>query len=540
MSRNHSVKNIVSPAPLPMSRLSAQRRRGFATILVMVAVAMAVVLTMSFVNAQATSTAISRNLSNEAQARLIAETAMGLVIAEVNNNDNWRTTHTEGNWINALSIHGGTATVTVTDGIDTNNDGVIDGDHSLSNNLTDSITITAKGTYQGVTHSITTAMLFTLTSDTSVAMVVPDSANLTAQDTARKNQLQNWGYIVNLVDAGAAQAVYDAAATANSIFYVTAPCASASVSTKINAKTCGIVCEQGLLAGTMLMSSAAGTTATGTSVNITNNSHYITNTLTTGSKTIATSAQPIWTYGGTLGTGVTSLTAGPSLITIDRGAKLSGGTSSPGQRVFLPWGGAMDFTQLNATGLTILQRSIDWAGTPAVSAIVGVNTIMSTATRSLSGKQVAFQVTVGSTQTVTSLTAYVKGAASKNLRFAIYADSGGNPGALLCQSAVVTFGTGTAHWHTIAVPSTVLNAGNYWFAIGYDSTNSYYYKDSSASAKERIRTNNAITSGFINPWGASSSSPTGQISIYTGTGATSSPTPPVFGFSNSVRWMEQP
>lgn len=130
-----------------------RRDRGIAMVLVVVAVAMALILSLSFLSTQATTTGIAHNVSNHSQARHIAESGMNLAIAEIKANASWRDDHPNGAWTTAQTLLGGTFIVTVEDGIDTDGDGIVDGDGDLTDDTTEPVTISVKGTFDGMTHT---------------------------------------------------------------------------------------------------------------------------------------------------------------------------------------------------------------------------------------------------------------------------------------------------------------------------------------------------------------------------------------------------
>ncbi len=89
-----------------------------------------------------------------------------------------------------------------------------------------------------------------------------------------------------------------------------------------------------------------------------------------------------------------------------------------------------------------------------------------TATTWAGGYIVFFKYTVSSTITVNAYAAkcYSSGG---YLRAGIYGDSGGEPGALIAQSALQN---GTAGWANYSFPDTVLLAGDYWIGLVGSST----------------------------------------------------------------------
>ncbi len=130
------------------------RNRGIAMLLVIITVALVTVLSLSFLSAQSTTTGITRNLTRVAQARQIAGSAITLAMAQIKADPQWRTTFTHGPWMTNESLAGGTVTLLGRDGIDTNGDGVPDGDGDLADDPADPLTLTATATFQGVTQTI--------------------------------------------------------------------------------------------------------------------------------------------------------------------------------------------------------------------------------------------------------------------------------------------------------------------------------------------------------------------------------------------------
>lgn len=144
----------------------------------------------------------------------------------------------------------------------------------------------------------------------------------------------------------------------------------------------------------------------------------------------------------------------------------------------------------------------------------GYTTAFSSLGGSVDGQQVATQITVGQSGCLISISLYGDGPTSKNFRLAVYSDSGGEPAALLAQTAVADIGSNTAHWNTLSLSSPPsLQAGTYWLAFCYEHMQeTYYYK--STGGQTRFKANNAISKGFTLTWGSSSSSNTQRISIY--------------------------
>ena len=61
---------------------------------------------------------------------------------------------------------------------------------------------------------------------------------------------------------------------------------------------------------------------------------------------------------------------GPALLTVEAGAQLNSGYTAAGRRVSLSWGWSFyTFSQLNANGRTILQRSIEWCAGAVIAPV---------------------------------------------------------------------------------------------------------------------------------------------------------------------------
>lgn len=160
---------------------TAPRRRGVALLLVLAAVAMAVILGLAFTAGQSTTVGISDNVTSHARARAIAETGLKMGIREVSHNIDWRTTYSDGVWVNHHSFNGGSFTLHGEDGEDI--DGAIVGDGNLADNPLHPVTLTAIGRYGDVTHRVR-AVLYPGVSDTSISMIAVSDV-IVVKDTGR-------------------------------------------------------------------------------------------------------------------------------------------------------------------------------------------------------------------------------------------------------------------------------------------------------------------------------------------------------------------
>jgi type II secretory pathway pseudopilin PulG len=209
----------------------------------------------------------------------------------------------------------------------------------------------------------------------SVLMVVVDPVNLTAQEAAKQVLMESWGFTVNRIDESASQAEFDAAVATADVAYVAEDILSGNLGTKLREAPIGVVIEEQKLPSEFGIAST-DTVFTETFIQITDNTHYITEPFSLGTVAFVGAAQPVGGPSGTLAPGLTMLAQRPSsstgmLTLIETGGLLYGGGTAAGRRVKLPWGdNDFDVNALTADGRTIMRRAIEWgadAETPALS-----------------------------------------------------------------------------------------------------------------------------------------------------------------------------
>lgn len=145
--------------------------------------------------------------------------------------------------------------------------------------------------------------------------------------------------------------------------------------------------------------------------------------------------------------------------------------------------------------------------------------------------QIATQVVLAEDVTVTAISAYIKGAPPKELRYGIYTDSGGEPDTLVVSTNATSTGSGGFGWLQIAITSTDLSAGTYWLAMSFESQGMAYRH--TAGGETRYKNHDAVANGFLSPWGASDASLNHTISIHA-VGTTSN------GSAFDVGWVSPP
>lgn len=350
------------------------RQAGVAMVLVLISVAMAVILSLSFLNAQVTATGMAQNMGRRAQAHALAESGMTMALAYIETTTNWRTQMAHGTWVTDHPFAGGSFTIIGEDGQDTDGDGIPDGDADLADDDADLVTLTSIGTFDGVSQKVH-AVVTPRPPKTRLLMVVPNPANLDGEEKARRVQFEDWDYVVTLIGATDTQAAFDNAVANADVVYIPENVASTNVDTKLRNAPVGVISEEANLNDSFGLATADGPSYSGyTQIDVTNNTHFITEPLATGLvQIIASSSVELRYFGGTMAGGVVvlatrSASSTPVLIAVEAGGTLVDSSSAAGRRVSLPWGGnVFNWSQLTPAGLTIARRSLEWASQPAIA-----------------------------------------------------------------------------------------------------------------------------------------------------------------------------
>ena len=337
------------------------QRSGIALVLVLIAVGVATVLAMTFIRSSHTTIQISENIVGHGQARAIAESGLEIVLQEIRRNENWRTTYAHGAWATHQPYEGGTFTAMVVD----------EKDNDLADDVLDEAKITVWGYFGGAAHKVSSVMAPSLGATDSLLLVVGDAANPSAEDVARRKQLDRWRYGVTLIDDGATQGAFDAAVATHNVIWVSATASASALGSKLVGTTKGVLIEQRQLWQEFGVTAADATSYLGTSVEITDNTHYITETFSTGPLQILTTSDSLISTAQALAGGAMSLGVEPgvtdhAVVTLEAGGDLVGGSAASGRRAFVPWSGdsSFVFTRLSANGLQLLRRSLVWVALP--------------------------------------------------------------------------------------------------------------------------------------------------------------------------------
>ena len=223
---------------------------------------------------------------------------------------------------------------------------------------------------------------------TDLVMVTGNGGFTGNFDSAKRTLFESWGWTVTAIDDNSSAAAFTAAASANDVMYVS-DTAMTTIAYEVQDLDIGIVNEKfSAWNGLLYYGTQPQDWTTNTTINIVDNSHYITSPFSTGSLSIYTSGDDInyWPDGtDPLPAGVTSLADSPTstnhvaLHIADTGASLYSANTAINRRVWTPTDYS-DPAVWNSNYDTLLERSLDWAagndsagGSVPVSPTVTVN-----------------------------------------------------------------------------------------------------------------------------------------------------------------------
>lgn len=207
-----------------------------------------------------------------------------------------------------------------------------------------------------------------------VMLVTADPAALAAREAELKSQFESWDYRVYLADDDENQADLLGLANALDVVYVPVSVSLAALGDKLNATSTGVVSEVAGLLDNFGFSDGAGTSVIGDGLDRTSVSHYVSQPYASGAVTQFTTSLSMPVVGATLApdlTSIASIGVDWVLVSLDKDARRWDNAASAGRRIHLPFANA-SIGELTADGLTLLERSLDWAsgteGTPAILA----------------------------------------------------------------------------------------------------------------------------------------------------------------------------
>ncbi len=201
----------------------------------------------------------------------------------------------------------------------------------------------------------------------TVLLVVEDPAALGPAATATRSMIESWGYTVDLIDDSASSVDIDAAAATADVVYVSLETSDAQLGTKLRNVPLGVVNERAPLSPDLGLTANSNPTASRMTINVLDHLHFLTEPWSLGSVSIVSSAQPMIILGGQKAPDLNILadaqpsTSAEMLAVVDSGGSLYGGGTAPARRVQLPWGPpGFDVNALNADGLGLMRRAVDW------------------------------------------------------------------------------------------------------------------------------------------------------------------------------------
>ena len=213
----------------------------------------------------------------------------------------------------------------------------------------------------------------------NVLLVVADPTIVDPRDAFKKSLFETWGYTVNLQNDGAGQTSYDSKFATNDVVYVSETAIATTVGTKLTNTSIGVVSANGEL-NDELGIAAGSASPVGSTINISDNSHYITLPFAAGPLNVYAAAMEGLAVGGAPAPGLQTLadwSGAGGLAALDAGAATSGGGTAAGRRVLLPIGAGIDLSHVNNNGRLIMQRALAW-GTGNTGPVTADPLILST------------------------------------------------------------------------------------------------------------------------------------------------------------------
>ena len=449
-------------------RSAAHRQAGMAMALVLIAVGIAVMMGATFLATSTSATATVQIMADYNRARYIAESGVDQTFSYIQNSATWRTDRTEGDWIVNQSFGGGTYTVNVVDGIDEDNDGVINGDNDLSDSGRDPITVTVTATYGDGSYRLQAAWS-------------PGGGSTIA--ASEKIELKNNG-------------VVDSYSTRVGAYGGTNVGSNAIISCNAVGDENIIIKDHAAINGNVLFPDGGDPTlalADSSSIGITGSLGTLANTISLDEPnlpTIASQQGDLKYDSGDVEIINADIWCNKLEINGDTVFKVDGDVSIIVEGDFK----IKDKAQIRLTNPSF-----------------GNTTQHNNKEKNVQQIQIASPVTIGQAMSVTSLTAYIS-KKDKKVRYAIYTDSSGEPGTLLAETEQVKM-TESNGWLEIPLDAPVaVSAGTYWLALSFEDKDQEYYYDTTGSM--RHRTYNAYGNGFLASWGTSDASYTRLLDMY--------------------------
>ena len=202
-------------------------------------------------------------------------------------------------------------------------------------------------------------------------------AGPTMEELAHRTLIESWDYSIELIDDDASQAEFDIAVANNDVVFTTNDITASNLNTKLVGATIGVVTSEDNLSDEFGLSSSIGW-GSANYIGVVDNTHYITLPFETVKFPISSASESLAYLTGTLSPDLGLLAeagGGNALVTLESGATTYSGGTAAGRRAQLPWGGnGFDPNNLNADGLTILRRALEWGAGAVVAPDVHLST----------------------------------------------------------------------------------------------------------------------------------------------------------------------
>ncbi|MGI9343249.1 MAG: DNRLRE domain-containing protein, partial [Gammaproteobacteria bacterium] len=185
------------------------------------------------------------------------------------------------------------------------------------------------------------------------------------EDAAIRDALESLGYTVNMIQDDDSQGNYNAAFAANDVVFVSESVATNNIGTKLTGSPIGVITTDGRLNDELGISTNR-TTPVADTVDVVDNSHFLTQVFPLTPIQFTTGAIQLEAVGGTVAPGAQVLAqvgGAGSIVAVDTGATLSTGGTAAGRRLLLPIGEASyqwGFDMLTGNGLIMLNRALAW------------------------------------------------------------------------------------------------------------------------------------------------------------------------------------
>jgi subtilisin family serine protease len=195
-----------------------------------------------------------------------------------------------------------------------------------------------------------------------VLLVVGTPSNMDAEDVAKKDAFESWGYTVVAIGADESKGTLVTAAADADVIYISEDVNATILGSKLSDVTTGIVSEEGALIDELGMGELGYYKYNRSSMSVQNSSHYITSGFSS-SADVSSSQNVIYFTG--IGSSVDVLgswSRNATMLALEKGRTRTDGKSSTGRRVLMPLGpDNFRFTRLKADGLQLWKRSLEWA-----------------------------------------------------------------------------------------------------------------------------------------------------------------------------------